>query len=39
MGEDAFASDGGPPVLSELVHERDRTRVTRLWLSGRPHRR
>ena len=34
MGEDAFLPDRGPPARSALVHESDRTRVTRLWFSG-----
>ena len=35
MGEGAVSPDRAPPVRAEIVHESERTRVTRLFLSGR----
>ena len=35
VGEGSFSPDRGPPVRAEIVHESERTRVTRLFLSGR----
>ena len=35
MGEGAALPDGAPPVRAEIVHESERTRVTRLFISGR----
>ena len=35
MGEGAVSPDRGPPVRAEIVHSSERTRVTRLFLSGR----
>ena len=34
MGESAASPDWGPPVRVEMLHESDRTRVTRVFLSG-----
>ena len=34
MGEGSLLPDRGPPVRAEIVHESERTRVTRLFLSG-----
>ena len=35
MGEGAALPGRGPPVRAEIVHESERTRVTRHFLSGR----
>ena len=35
MGEGSLLPDQGPPVRVEIVHESERTRVTRLFLPGR----
>jgi hypothetical protein len=35
MGESAALPDRAPPVQAEILHESERTRVTRLFLSGR----
>ena len=35
MGAGAVSPDRDPPVRAEIVHESERTRVTRLFLSGR----
>ena len=35
MGESAASPDRAPPVQAEILHESERTRVTRLFLSGR----
>ena len=35
MGEGSLSPDRGPPVRAQIVHESERTRVTRLFLSGR----
>ena len=35
MGDGAGLPDWGPPVRAEIVHSGERTRVTRLFLSGR----
>ena len=35
MGESAALPDRAPPVRAEMLHESERTRVTRLFLSGR----
>ena len=34
MGEGSLLPDRGPPVRAEIVHSSERTRVTRLFLSG-----
>ncbi|MGO9355988.1 MAG: AAA family ATPase [Mycobacterium sp.] len=34
VGDDTFLPDGSPPVRAEIVHDSERTRVTRLWFSG-----
>ena len=35
MGEGSLLPDRSPPVRAETVHESERTRVTRHFLSGR----
>jgi predicted ATPase/signal transduction histidine kinase len=35
VGEGAVSPDRGPPVRAEIVHSSERTRATRLFLSGR----